>query len=275
MSTTPPTPKPPYELQLVQAVCDVLGQTEYPGLSGSEIDRLLQGIGLSGRPPGYNKREGLCVVLFNAQLKNGGLFIRFIHRAMEPVRYAKNHARFEDLRGQLSEVMTFYGFTINAEGKVAKSARAKTLSEGAKLSGRLHTELRHRGAHELLFEYCAEELINRSLFHALTEASKSIPSRVRKITGLAGDGAALYDGVFGTNTERPLWFINAFDSASDVSEHRGFKQILLGVHGHYRNPRAHSSRIDNTEVLPDFYDAMSLFSYVHRRLDTASRTPLT
>ena len=91
------------------------------------------------------------------------------------------------------------------------------------------------------------------------------------MTGLAGDGSALYDGVFGSGArDRPALLINSYESDSDRSEHRGFKNILVGIHGHYRNPRAHASRIDSTENLADFYDAFGLFSYVHRRLDAST-----
>ena len=74
-----------------------------------------------------------------------------------------------------------------------------------------------------------------------------------------------------TRHDQPLLYINRYENDSDVSEHRGFKNLILGIHGHYRNPRAHSNRINNVEAMPDFYDAFSLFSYVHRRLDSASR----
>lgn len=146
--------------------------------------------------------------------------------------------------------------------------KAASIAEGSALAGRLQTELKRRGCHTELLRYCDEELISRSLFHAMSEASKSIPARVRSITGLAGDGAALYDGVFGTNRDQPLWSISPHESDSEISEHRGFKNLLVGIHGHFRNPRAHSSRITQNEELVDFYDAFSLFSYVHRRLDS-------
>ncbi|MCG7594590.1 TIGR02391 family protein [Mycobacterium sp. PSTR-4-N] len=149
--------------------------------------------------------------------------------------------------------------------------KASTISEGAARAGRLRTELMRRGCHTELLRYCDEELINRSLFHAMSEASKSIPARIRSITGLAGDGAALFDGVLGTNREHPLWSINAHRSDTEISEHRGFKNLLVGIHGHVRNPRAHSSRISQDEDLVDFYDAFSLFSYVHRRLDSMKK----
>ena len=52
------------------------------------------------------------------------------------------------------------------------------------------------------------------------------------MTGLAGDGAALYDGVFGTNQDAPYLLINPYKTESEISEHRGFKNLLIGIHGH-------------------------------------------
>ncbi|MFS0483470.1 TIGR02391 family protein [Corynebacterium striatum] len=43
------------------------------------------------------------------------------------------------------------------------------------------------------------------------------------------------------------------------------------MHGHYRNPRAHKTRLGSEEGKHDFLDAFSLFSYVHRRLDSAQQ----
>jgi uncharacterized protein (TIGR02391 family) len=120
-----------------------------------------------------------------------------------------------------------------------------------------------------LVDYCSEELVRQSLFHAVSEAAKSIPDRVRRHTGLGGDGQALYDQVFGSNTLEPMMKINEFQNDPDISEHRGFKNLLIGIHGHYRNPRAHRTRAGSVEVREDFFDAFSLFSYVHRRLDHA------
>jgi uncharacterized protein (TIGR02391 family) len=259
---------------LVQAVCDVLGQTEHPGLSGAEIDKLLRSIGTPARDRNVNKRTGLFDALYTAQKTDGRIFIQFIVRAMAPERYVKERQRFEELRQQLNEVMIFHELTVTENGRVARArTKATTLSEGAKLAGRLHTELRHRAVHDLLFTYCSEELVNRSLFHAISEASKSIPNRVREMTGLIGDGWILYNAAFGhrdgkSRTE-PRLFINDYRTESDQVEHEGFRSLLVGVHGHYRNPRAHSNRINRDEDLNDFLDAMSLFSYIHKRLDAA------
>jgi len=67
--------------------------------------------------------------------------------------------------------------------------------------------------------------------------------------------------------------ITPFTNESEKSEHRGFKNLLTGIHGHYRNPRAHSSRKGSIEDKQDFYEAFAMFSYVHRRLDRANVKP--
>lgn len=264
---------PAFPPDFVKGVCDVLAQTDFPGLTGSEIDSLLQMVRVRQRESGGNKRESLYVTLYNIQVRQqaGNVVGGFIAKAMSPGRYAAQPSRFTDLRDQLNEFLVFYGYSISDGGNLVTGKKAASIAEGSALAGRVQTELKRRGCHAELFRYCDEELISRSLFHALSEASKSIPVRVRSITGLAGDGAALYDGVFGTNREHPVWSINPHESDSEVSEHRGFKNLLVGIHGHFRNPRAHSSRITQNEELVDFYDAFSLFSYVHRRLDSMKK----
>lgn len=264
---------PAFPPDFVKGVCDVLAQTDFPGLTGAEIDSLLQMVRVRQRESGGNKRESLYVTLYNIQVRQqaGNVVGGFIAKAMSPGRYAAQPSRFTDLRDQLNEFLVFYGYSISDGGNLVTGKKAASIAEGSALAGRVQTELKRRGCHAELFRYCDEELISRSLFHALSEASKSIPARVRSITGLAGDGAALYDGVFGTNREHPVWSINPHESDSEASEHRGFKNLLVGIHGHFRNPRAHSSRITQNEELVDFYDAFSLFSYVHRRLDSMKK----
>jgi uncharacterized protein (TIGR02391 family) len=259
--------------EFTKGICDILAQTGDPGLTGSEIDGLLQMVRVTTREPGANKRDSLFLTLHNVQARQqaGNVVSAFIAKAMNPSRYVRESKRFDELRGQLNEFLVFWGRTINERGQLVGSQKATTISEAAALKGRLQTELRRRGTHGELFRYCDEELLNKSLFHANTEAAKSIPNRIREMTGLAGDGAALYDGVFGTNQVAPFLLINPHLTDSEISEHRGFKNLLLGIHGHYRNPRAHSSRIHGEESLADFYDAFGLFSYVHRRLDISGR----
>lgn len=270
-----PRKLPVFDVAFVKALCDVLGQTEFPGLSNAEIDQLLQQVNITFRQAG-NKRNSLYTALYEKQTRQsvGNVVAAFVARSMHPSRYAKNPARFTSLRDELNEAIVFFGWRVTETGQLGRAKQASTLAEGAELAGRLLTELTRRGLHPELTRYCSEEFVTRSLFHAIAEASKSVPSRVRSLTGLAGDGDALYNGVFGTGGGvPPRLLINQFVTESEVSEHKGFKNLLLGIHGHYRNPRAHGNRVDSNENLEDFYDAFALFSYVHRRLDRAVVQP--
>ena len=109
--------------------------------------------------------------------------------------------------------------------------------------------------------------------HAIGEAPKSIPDRIHRHTGSGEDGKDLYGRVFGTKTVPPLIRITAMTNDSEASEHRGFKNLLTGIHGHHRNPRAHATRLGSGEGRYDFFDAFTLFSYIHRRLDQAGVRP--
>jgi uncharacterized protein (TIGR02391 family) len=264
---------PIFDIALTKAVSEVLGQTEWPGLSNREIDQLLAQVRINERPPG-NKRDSLYIALHNKQVSQGAgnALSGFIARAMHASRYVNDHPRESQLRDQLNEALVFFGYSVTAEGRLKVGATARTLSEGAALAGSLRSELLRRGTHGELLRYCSEELITKSIFHATTEAAKSIPNRLRLMTGYLSDGAILYDGIFGTGgASKPILLINEYRSESDFSEHKGFKNLLIGVHGHYRNPRAHSSRIDSKEDLDDFYDAFAFFSYAHRRLDRSTQ----
>lgn len=266
----------PFPTAMTQAVAEVLAQTDYPGLTGAQLVRLLPAAKLSVLLDGPNKRERLAATLNNIQVEkhNGAYLVRYINAAMEPVRYAADPGQFDALQVQLNAVLVLYGYRVNDQGKFATAPkRATTLDEAAELAGALHTELRRRGCHDALLLYCREELLRRSLFHAMSEAAKSIPDRLRRHSGSGKDGADLYSELLGTRSGAPAVAINAYSNDSEESEHKGFATLLGGIHGHYRNPRAHSTRLGSTEDQQDFLDAFALFSYVHRRLDSAGVRP--
>jgi len=270
MTQKPKTPV--FPTAMTEAVADVLAQTEFPGLSTNKLEGLLPGAKLSELDPGPNKRTRLLTTLNNAQIHrgSGATLAAFINAAMSPVRHEREPQRWEQLRAELNAKLVFFGYRINERGQLAPGARARTLGEAAQLSGELLSELRRRGCHDALLTYCSEELLRQSLFHAISEAAKSIPDRLRRHTGLGSDGENLYTTVLGAKQGRPLVCINAFETDSEQAEHRGFKNLLTGIHGHYRNPRAHNTRLGSPEAKQDFHDAFGLFSYVHRRLDDAS-----
>lgn len=258
---------------MAEAVCDVIAATSYPALSTPELERALAPTRLN-LEQGPNKRTRLLITLNNAQVTQyaGNVLVVFLNAAMNPSRYVSNPSRFAQLQSQLNEVLVLFGFRVNDEGKFARAPKASTLSEAARLSGEFVAELRRRNCHPALLEYCDEELFRKSLFHAIEEAAKSIPDRLRRHTSLGTDGEDLYATVFGGKATEPLVTVTPFQTESEKSEQRGLKNLLTGIHGHYRNPRAHATRRGSDEDKQDFFEAFALFSYVHRRLDRAGVT---
>jgi uncharacterized protein (TIGR02391 family) len=201
--------------------------------------------------------------------------IRFITDAMEPSRYVDDPARFHALRDSLTEALAIVGLKINDRGQVARAAVAATLDDVTRLAGRLQTELRRRRVHDQVLAYCREELIRRSLFHAVFEATKGLATRMRMLSGSTLDGAELVDHCFAARQGTPVMRINAYVTLTDHSEHAGFANLLRGVFGTFRNPPAHAPRAANEWAISeaDALDLFSLLSFVHRRLDNAVVTP--
>ena len=96
------------------------------------------------------------------------------------------------------------GLKITEDGKAGRATRASTLDEVAKLAGRLQTELTRRGVHSEVLTYCNKELIRKSLFHAVFEATKGLAARLRVLRGSILDGSNLVNHCFGAKSAPPL-----------------------------------------------------------------------
>jgi uncharacterized protein (TIGR02391 family) len=262
---------------VVESVCRVLASTDWPGLSGTEIGRLLAMRGFADVSPGATKWRRLEAAMQTRQQKDqaSNCLIRFMTDAMEPSRYVDDPARFSALRDSLTEVLALVGLRVIGDGRVGTARRAATLDEVAQLAGRLHTELARRGVHKEVLVYCNEELIRKSLFHAVFEAVKGLAARLRALTGSGLDGSDLIDHCFGGRSGRPLVRINPYSSETDQSEHKGFANLLRGIFGTFRNPPAHAARAAGEWAITeaDALDLFSMLAFIHRRLDNATVQP--
>ena len=109
----------PHPYALVKAVCDVVAQ---PGgaIDAAEINRILIGIGVTTRPTGFAKADGLCMVLFMAQLKDASRFTDFISRALDRGVHVQNPERFTEFRRRLERVMRDYGLNVDGMGSATQ-----------------------------------------------------------------------------------------------------------------------------------------------------------
>jgi uncharacterized protein (TIGR02391 family) len=256
----------------LQAVCDIIGDTS-EGLTGSEMGRLLSHCGINDPEPTMTKRHRLFLALRTRQDKDGcaNNVVNFVQTIMNPVRFVRNTAGFQDLRAQLNEVLAFAGLHIGEDGKTRSAAPASTLPEAQARAGRLRAALLQRNVHHDVLQFCRAELLQDNYFHAVFEASKSVAQKIRDKTGLTGDGSEIVDKAFGLKA--PMLAINTLQTETEQSEQSGFANLLKGMFGTFRNPTSHAPRITWKIEEQDALDLLSMVSYIHRRLDTAVTVP--
>ena len=262
---------PPFDAAVVKGIAEVLGATD-SGLTGTEIAHTLAQVPVPDVNPTLTKRHRLFNALAERQNKNGAgnCVVAFMNEAMAPVRYRDSPALFSRRQDDLNLVLIHAGYCITDQGKVgrAKSGKATTLDQAAERAGTIRTELRRRGTHPGLLLYCTVELLQKNNFHALLEAAKSIPDRIRRETGQTSDGTELVKTTL-TNASGPLLAINAGRTATDRSEQSGFANLVSGLLALYRNPTAHDPRLHRAVSDKELAEALTAMSMVHRRLDGA------
>jgi len=192
---------------------------------------------------------------------------------MNPVLYTENSAHFDSKRDEFNEVLSFAGLSLRNDGKLQKCKAAKTLSEAEERAGRLRNELQRRQVHQDVLKFCKAELIQRNYFHAVFEATKSVADKIRQLTGLSGDGAALVDKAFGhSSLSLPYLAFNSLRSETEKSEHSGIMNMMKGMFGIFRNVTAHAPKIHWEIQERDAMDLLTIASFLHRRLDEAIQT---
>ncbi|NKX32011.1 TIGR02391 family protein [Alteromonadaceae bacterium A_SAG1] len=260
----------PFNAQKLEAACRVLADTER-GLTGSELGYLIQDCKIHDVDPKMTKWKRLFNALAEAQNKHqvGNHLVMFINRALDPVSYARDKEKFEWRRSELNVVLSFSGFYVREDGKVARATKETTLRGARERAGVLRAKLEDRGAHDEVFNYCRAELLDENYFHAVLEAIKGIAQRIRDMSSLPTDGAELVNTAF--SVKNPLLKINSLTTDTEVSEQKGFSNMLVGLFGLVRNPVAHAPRTSWAMSEQDALDILSTVSFIHRKLDNATQ----
>ena len=201
--------------------------------------------------------------------KVGNHLIMLINRAMNPVNYARDKETFNWRRNELNVVLSFCGYQVREDGKVISTVRETTLDGARARAGRLKAALENRNVHEEVLKYCHAEFLEENYFHAILEATKSIAQRIRDISGLGTDGADLVNVAFSTKV--PILMINPLANETQISEQKGFSNLLVGLFGAIRNPVAHAPKISWPMSEQDALDILTFISFIHRKLDDVTK----
>lgn len=261
---------PPFSSQQLEAACRILADTER-GLSGTQIERLLQEINIADVSPSTTKWKRLFNALAGAQNQHqvGNHLIMFINRTMSPVNYVRAAATFAWRRDELNVVLAFSGFYVREDGKVVHADKATTLDAARARAGRLKAALESRVVHAEVLNYCRAELLDENYFHAVFEATKGVAERIRLMSGLHGDGTDLVTKAFAG--QQPVLALGPLITESEKSEQKGFANLLIGLFGAVRNPLAHAPKTNWPMSEQDALDILTLVSLIHRKLDGTSK----
>ena len=172
-----------------------------------------------------------------------------------------------ELLNRLNPVLSFIGIELTESGKYRRIERSNTISDAERRANRLIDTLKQRNVHSEVLTYCKAELLVDNYFHAVFEAVKSVADKIRYKSGIHEDGSKLVDIVF--SAKKPLLKINNMSSPTELSEQKGFANLLKGMFGMFRNTVAHEPKIKWEINENDALDIFSLVSLLHRRLETS------
>ncbi len=239
--------------------------------SGSDIDRVLESCGLADTSGESTKWKRLYWIFRKSQRthQTANQTLGFVQSFLTPVRFVRRNEDFESIRQDLNTILAFAGIEFGADGQFRERAVAHTLTEADKRLRTIRAKFQGRPIHPEVLKYCRTELLQDNYFHAVFEATKGLAQRLRDMTGVDKDGAALVDDVF--SIDRPVLALNSLQTETERSEHKGFAQLLKGCFGAVRNPLAHQPKV-LWQGEDDAADYLSLISLLHRKLDESFLT---
>lgn len=260
-----PIPKIP--ASQIEGLAKVLGECG----TGTDISRVLESQGITDDSGESTKWRRLYRVFLNVQNRHGSAnrILAFVRSFLDPARFVRRQATFEEHREELNAVLAFSGLTYGPDGKFTRQEPARTLDEAERRVETIRRKFRDRRLHPQVFEYCKTELMQENYFHAVFEATKGLAQRIRDLANVEGDGAALVDRVF--SIRQPLLAFNSLQTDTEKSQHVGFATLLRGCFGAVRNPLAHEPKVlwDGED---DAADYLTLVSLLHRKLDDCVST---
>lgn len=257
---------------VLEGICKVLADTN-EGITGSEIGLYLSQLKIKDVASGETKWKRLynaLAVECNSSNSVNKIF-EFIKLAFAPNRYVNKEDVFYRRLDQINFQLAFIGLKITSAGAFEPAHKAETISEAKQRVVSLKSKLESQNSHRLIFQYCKEELLANNYFHAVFEAMKGLVKRIQELSGCDFDGQNLIEAVFSKN---PIMIINDFKNRSEQDEQMGFRNILCGLIGMFRNPEAHEPKIEWPIEEQDALEILGMISYCHRRLDKAQRIRL-
>ena len=258
--------RPTLSGEILEGLSKVLGDTSN-GLSNNEITKYLKEVDLPNVFPEGTKWKRIysAFVTYQNNKNISNNILRFINKSLHPARFVGRNQQYEDTRIELNKRLCFAGLELSESGKFREIESIFTITDAEYRASRFRKKLEQRETHYRIYEFCNAELLNENYFHSVFEAVKSVFEVIRMKSGLSVDGNQLIEQAFSINN--PLIQINSLSNETEISEHRGFVNLLKGVTGMFRNTTAHAPKITWQMSEIDALDILTTLSLIHRKLE--------
>ena len=262
----------PFSVSEIESLARALGDAA----TGSELTTLLrdsnmddpQSISLQGvSMTKWHRVDHALRVLHNRDQSANGI-LAFTKRVHAPSRFVNKSPReHEDALAKVNRVLALKGINLRDDGELVHVPKSATVHEAQQRADRLRSELERRAVHLEVLRFCRTELMDKDYFHAVLEATKSLADKIRSLSGSKLDGSPLIDEALQTSQPVLLW--NGLQTQSERSEHMGIAAMHKGIFSYFRNPTAHEPRILKPISEDEALEALTMISFLHRRLDSA------
>jgi uncharacterized protein (TIGR02391 family) len=168
----------------------------------------------------------------------------------------------DELRGELVEKLARRGWYV-VDGNLVIGDPAK----GKRVRSPVLRDARLAALHPEILAVSEQLFRDEHRAAAVFEAAKAVHNRVKKTTGLPGDGAGLMGNAF--KDEQPALVLADLTTQTGKDIQAGYRFLFMGSQQAIRNPAAHEpfGEMDDDEAL----ELLGLLSHLMRRLDQATQ----
>lgn len=242
--------------------------------TGSDISTMFSSLSIHDLTPRDTKWKRLNRAWQELQQRdqNADEVVRCVEHLLDPVRFIREHAEYDQVRTEANEVLAFAGLRCYEDGTIELAPQAHTLSEASTFANSVLHKVEYRELHPEVRRFCVAEMFANDPMYAIFEATKGFAQRLRDLSGVDADGTDLANQVFGVGDTDPKLKLSAYNTNTEKGEHRGYMMLAKGCFMAVRNPPAHVPR-EYWQGEEDVADHFALLSLLHRRLDRFAEPP--
>lgn len=199
---------------------------------------------------------------------SGDKVIELITLLLEPVRFAREPHRFEDIRQKVNLALAFAGLRFNDDATIEIIEVARTIDDAIVSASNIPPIFLRREYHKRVATHLVAGRLEENPFEVAYDTLDDLVERIRTESKVNHRPPTLFDKAFGE--EKPRIAITVVDGVVNRVDQQSFLNSVKGLYAMVASRRIYKpGQCRNEDAL--VADYLSLISLMHRRLDYAIR----